>query len=59
MSDTEDYPGPTHKNPDKEGQDAHGRADEDMVKPPAMPKGDADAEKGGSAPESAKSKGRA
>jgi hypothetical protein len=37
MSDTEDYPGPTHQHPDKEGQDPRGRADEDMVKPPARP----------------------
>jgi hypothetical protein len=38
MNDTEDYPGPTHGHPDKEGQDPRGRADEDMVKPPAQPK---------------------
>jgi hypothetical protein len=44
MSDTEDYPGPTHKQPDKEGQDLRGRADEDMVKPPARP--ESDVEKG-------------
>jgi hypothetical protein len=37
MSDTEDYPGPTQNQPDKEGQDPRGRADEDMVKPPARP----------------------
>jgi hypothetical protein len=42
--DTEDYPGPTHKQPDKEGQDPRGRADEDMVKPPARP--ESDVEKG-------------
>ena len=37
MSDTEDYPGPSQDQPDKEGQDPGGRADEDMVKPPARP----------------------
>ena len=37
MNDTEDYPGPTHNHPDKQGQDPKGRADEDMVKPPARP----------------------
>jgi hypothetical protein len=37
MSDTEDYPGPTQDQPDKEGQDPRGRADEEMVKPPAKP----------------------
>jgi len=37
MSETEDYPGPTQDQPDKEGQDPRGRADEEMVKPPAEP----------------------
>jgi hypothetical protein len=37
MNDTEDYPGPTKDQPDKEGQDPRGRANEDMVKPPAQP----------------------
>jgi hypothetical protein len=37
MSDIEDYPGPTQNQPDKEGQDPRGRADEEMVKPPAKP----------------------
>jgi hypothetical protein len=38
MNETEDYPGPTHGHPDKQGQDPKGRADEGMVKPPAEPK---------------------
>jgi len=33
MSETEDYPGPSHKHPEKEGQDPGGRANEHMVKP--------------------------
>jgi hypothetical protein len=37
MSDIEDYPGPSHNHPEKEGQDIEGRADEEMVKPPARP----------------------
>jgi hypothetical protein len=37
MNETEDYPGPTHGHPDKQGQDPKGQADEDMVKPPARP----------------------
>jgi hypothetical protein len=37
MNETEDYPGPTHGHPDKQGQDPKGRADEGMVKPPAQP----------------------
>ena len=37
MNETEDYPGPTHGQPDKQGQDPKGRADEGMVKPPAQP----------------------
>ena len=37
MSDTEDYPGPTHDHPEKQGQNPGGRADEEMVKPPAKP----------------------
>jgi hypothetical protein len=38
MSETEDYPGPTHRQPEKQGQDPRGRADEDMVKPASNPK---------------------
>jgi hypothetical protein len=37
MSDTEDYPGPTHAQPEKKGQDPRGRANEDMAKPAARP----------------------
>jgi hypothetical protein len=37
MSDTEDYPGPSHNQPEKEGKDSVGQADEEMVKPPARP----------------------
>jgi hypothetical protein len=37
MSDIEDYPGPSGSHPEKEGQDIEGRADEEMVKPPARP----------------------
>ena len=37
MSDSEDYPGPSHDQPEKEGQDPRGRADEEMVKPPERP----------------------
>jgi hypothetical protein len=48
MSDTEDYPGPTQNQPDKEGQDPRGRADEEMVKPPAQP--DTGKKKGGGIP---------
>jgi hypothetical protein len=33
MSETEDYPGPSHQHPEKEGQDPGGRANEQMVKP--------------------------
>jgi hypothetical protein len=40
MSDTEDYPGPSHNHPEKEGQDPAGRADEGMVKPPSRPEMD-------------------
>jgi hypothetical protein len=40
MSETEDYPGPTHRQPEKQGQDPRGRADEDIVKPVANPKPD-------------------
>jgi hypothetical protein len=40
MSDTEDYPGPSHNHPEKKGQDPRGRADEEMVKPPARPETD-------------------
>jgi hypothetical protein len=40
MNETEDYPGPTQGHPDKQGQDPKGRADEDMVKPPARPETD-------------------
>jgi hypothetical protein len=48
MSETEDYPGPTQDQPDKEGQDPRGRADEDMVKPPAEP--ESEKKKGGGIP---------
>jgi hypothetical protein len=37
MSEMEDYPGPSQSHPEKEGQDPRGRADEEMVKPPAQP----------------------
>jgi hypothetical protein len=37
MSDTEDYPGPSHNHPEKEGKDSVGQADEEMVKPPVRP----------------------
>jgi hypothetical protein len=37
MSEVEDYPGPSHNHPEKEGQDPKGRADEEMVTPPAEP----------------------
>jgi hypothetical protein len=37
MSDTEDYPGPTCDQPEKEGKDSVDQADEEMVKPPAKP----------------------
>ena len=37
MSDTEDYPGPSEDQPEKEGQDPRGKADERTVKPPARP----------------------
>jgi hypothetical protein len=37
MSDTEDYPGPSQDQPEKDGQDPRGKADEGMVKPPARP----------------------
>jgi len=37
MSDTEDYPGPSHDHPEKQGQDPRGRANEEMVKPQAKP----------------------
>jgi len=33
MSDSEDYPGPTQQQPEKQGQPPSGRADEAMVKP--------------------------
>jgi hypothetical protein len=45
MSDTEDYPGPTQDQPEKEGQDPRGRANEEMVKPPARPEPDREKEK--------------
>jgi hypothetical protein len=35
MSETEDYPGPSRDQPEKEGQEAPARTDEEMVKPPA------------------------
>lgn len=38
MNDTEDYPGPTHNHPEKQGQAIPGRADESMVKPPVKPR---------------------
>jgi hypothetical protein len=38
MSDTEDYPGPSRDQPEKEGKDSVSQADEEMVKPPAKPK---------------------
>jgi hypothetical protein len=37
MSDTEDYPGPSHGHAEKKGQDPRGRANQDMVKPAARP----------------------
>ena len=37
MSETEDYPGPSQKQPEKEGQE-QGRANEHMVKPTERPK---------------------
>jgi hypothetical protein len=39
MSDTEDYPGPSRDHPEKQGQNprGQGRANEEMVKPPAKP----------------------
>ena len=37
MSDTEDYPGPTTNQPEKDGQDPRSRTDEEMVKPQARP----------------------
>jgi hypothetical protein len=37
MSDTEDYPGPSHGHPEKKGQDPRGRANEDMTKPSSRP----------------------
>jgi hypothetical protein len=40
MSETEDYPGPSKRQPEKEGQDPRGRTDEGMVKPPAKPEPD-------------------
>jgi hypothetical protein len=36
MSDVEDYPGPS-RQPVKQGQNPHGRADQGMVKPPLNP----------------------
>jgi hypothetical protein len=45
MSDTEDYPGPTQRHPEKQGQDPRGRADEHMVKPPSKPEPDAKKDK--------------
>jgi hypothetical protein len=36
-SEVEDYPGPSHNHPEKEGQDPEGRADEEMIKPPTSP----------------------
>lgn len=45
MNETEDYPGPTHGHPDKQGQDPKGRADEGMVKPPAQPMPEKEEEK--------------
>ena len=45
MNETEDYPGPTHAHPDKQGQDPKGRADEGMVKPAAQPMPDKEEEK--------------
>jgi hypothetical protein len=45
MSETEDYPGPSQRHPEKQGQDPLGRADEDMVKPPAKPKPDSQKDK--------------
>jgi hypothetical protein len=49
MSDTEDYPGPTQNQPEKDGQNPLGKADENMVKPPAKPEGPAEKQKPGSA----------
>jgi hypothetical protein len=37
VSDVEDYPGPSHKHPEKQGQPHEGRADDEMVKPPGRP----------------------
>jgi hypothetical protein len=45
MNETEDYPGPTHGHPDKQGQDPKGQADEGMVKPPAQPMPETEEEK--------------
>ncbi len=37
MSETEDYPGPSHDQPEKKGQELPARTDEGIVKPPAKP----------------------
>jgi hypothetical protein len=51
MSETEDYPGPTQHQPEKQGQDPRGRADEDMVKPFEKPKPDSKKDKVVESPE--------
>ena len=33
MSETENYPGPSHQQPEKEGREAPAGTDEEMVKP--------------------------
>lgn len=45
MTETEDYPGPTQNQPEKEGQEAPARTDEEMVKPPAKPEVESKEEK--------------
>lgn len=47
MSETEDYPGPSHNHPEKEGKgkDPGEQADEGMVKAPATPEGDSKKQK--------------
>jgi hypothetical protein len=37
LGDVEDYPGPTQDHPEKKGQNGTGRADENIVTPPARP----------------------
>jgi hypothetical protein len=40
VNEVEDYPGPSYNHPEKQGQPPEGRADEEMVKPPARPQSD-------------------